>query len=64
MYSVKEKRVRCFLHVARVGPRFVSQLIARGTGTDIYVSKTCDTEDEAKALAQKYLAKNKGVILT
>ena len=61
---MKSKPVRSYLHVAHVGPRFVAQLIARGTGTDLYASKVCDTETEARALAQKYLSKNKGVVLT
>lgn len=69
---VKPKPIRCFIHLAPVGnkqnplgpTRWVAQLIARGTGSDLYSSKPCATQDEAIALAKKYLAKEKGVTLT
>ena len=71
--TVKPKPIRCFIHLAPVGnkhnprgpTRWVAQLIARGTGSDIYSSKVCATREEATALAKKYLDREKGrVVLT
>ena len=43
----------------RVG--YFIELVARGTGTSMYKSKTCDTIAEAQALAFKYLARSPGL---
>jgi hypothetical protein len=64
MVADKSRVIRCYIHVAHVGSRFVAQLIARGAGTDIYVTKACDTEALAREQVKKYLSKNKGVVLT
>jgi len=38
--------------------RHAIELVARKTGTLMYLSKTCDTQAEAIKLARAYLAKN------
>lgn len=38
------------------------ELIARGTGTVLYVSKPCETQDEADALASKYVARRPNLV--
>ena len=35
--------------------RMKARLIARGTGSELYTSKPCETEEEARSLAHKYL---------
>ena len=41
--------------------RYAIELIARGSGTVMYRSKSCDTLVEAQALAFKYLARTPGL---
>jgi hypothetical protein len=62
----KRDAVPCFLIVRSVMPRHdrhapahhIAEIIARRTSTIMYRSKACKTADEARALADKYLAKN------
>lgn len=61
--SVKRERTKVILTVRagrdRMGTRhWRAELTARGTWTEMYKSKPRATEDEARALAMKYLAKN------
>jgi hypothetical protein len=63
---MKSKLTRCYLHIAVIHPppgknqfRYIAQLIARGTGTDLFRSPLCDTKEQATSLAKKHLEKNK-----
>lgn len=52
---------RCFLlidHVRSKHGRYKARLVSRRMSTDLYVSKPCDTEQEARDLATKYLARH------
>jgi hypothetical protein len=68
---MKSKLTRCYLHIAVIHPppkdgrydhtgfQYIAQLIARGTGADLFRSKLCDTREQATTLAKKHLEKNK-----
>ena len=43
------------------GHAYAVELIARGTGTVMYRSKTCDTLLDAQTLAFRYLAREPGL---
>lgn len=45
------------------GTRVRARWVARGTSGDLYYSKPCGTEDEARALAMKWLARNADAVV-
>jgi hypothetical protein len=68
MTSPAKRRVEVFLAVAPVyrkghtthhplPVRWAATWVTRGTTTDLYTSKTCDTREEAEKLAQRWLSR-------
>lgn len=60
--AIKDRIVRVFLSTRPVSRRagglgYRAFWITRGTGTELYGSKTCESRDEAIALALKHLAR-------
>jgi hypothetical protein len=68
MTSSAKRRVEVFLAVAPVfrkghttrnplPERWTATWVTRGTTTDLYTSKTCDTREEAEKLANRWLGR-------
>jgi hypothetical protein len=66
--SETKKTFDVFMHVESIlrkdhSVAFKAQWVTRRTGTVLYVSKVCATEEEARQLALNYLNSKRGALL-